>query len=124
MKNERVIINDVAARYQVLPADTGRALLSDVRAMSPVYMREELPGVSHATMRLPQLDARRNFSAITIPAGRYLVMGDNRDNSHDSRYFGLVRREAILGRAMRVVVSLDPENHYLPRRGRWLEPAL
>ena len=124
MEHEGLIVNGVAARYELLPADTGMALLSGVRALNPVYVQEELPGVSHATMRLPQLEARRNFSALTIPAGRYLVMGDNRDNSHDSRYFGLVQREAIFGRALRVVVSLDPENHYLPRRGRWLTPAL
>jgi signal peptidase I len=124
MHDEGLIINGVAAHYEALPPETGDALLSAIRALKPVYVREELPGVSHATMRLPQLEARRNFAPITIPAGRYLVMGDNRDNSHDSRYFGLVKRDAIFGRATRVVVSLDPEHFFLPRAGRWLSPAL
>ncbi len=124
MKDEQLIINGVAARYQELPAETGDALLSTVRALQPIYLREELPGVSHATMRLPQVQARRNFAEIKIPEGRYLVMGDNRDNSQDSRYFGLVRRDAIFGKATRVVLSLDPEHYCLPRSGRWFSPAL
>ena len=124
MKDEQLIINGIAARYQELPTETGDALLSTVRALQPIYLREELPGVSHATMRLPQVQARRNFAEIKIPEGRYLVMGDNRDNSQDSRYFGLVRRDAIFGKATRVVVSLDPEYYYLPRSGRWFSPAL
>lgn len=124
MNDQRLIVNGIAARYETLPPQTGDALLSTVRDSQPIYQREELLGISHATMRLPQIEARRNFPAIQIPAGSYLVMGDNRDNSHDSRYFGLVRREAIFGKATRVVVSLDPEHYYLPRVGRWFTPAL
>lgn len=124
MQDEALIVNGIAARYRTLPAATGDALLSTVRALQPVYLSEDLLGVSHQTMRLPQVAARRDFSVITIPAERYLVMGDNRDNSQDSRYFGLVRRDAIFGKATRVLVSLDPEHHYLPRAGRWFLPAL
>jgi signal peptidase I len=40
-----------------------------------------------------------DFGPITLPAGRYLVMGDNRGDSHDGRMFGLVDRGAIYGRA-------------------------
>jgi signal peptidase I len=40
-----------------------------------------------------------DFGPITLPADRFLVMGDNRGNSHDGRMFGLVTRAAILGRA-------------------------
>ena len=124
MQDERLIINGVAARYEMLPPETGDALLSTVRALQPVYVREELLGIAHATMRIPRVQSRSSFAAVTVPPGRYLVMGDNRDNSQDSRYFGLVRRDAIFGKAMRVVVSLDPEHFHLPRAGRWLSPAL
>jgi signal peptidase I len=48
------------------------------------------------------------------------VLGDNRDNSADSRYIGFVPRRNIVGRATRVVLSLDPDRYYAPRSGRWL----
>ncbi len=49
-------------------------------------------------------------------------MGDSRDNSADSRFIGFIDRSRIVGRASRVLVSLNPENYYLPRADRWLLP--
>ncbi len=119
LRDETLVVNGEAARYDPLPASTGDALLAETRAWSPVYRRESLRGVEHATMLLPSVAARRTFAPVTLGADRYLVMGDNRDNSRDSRWFGPVARDAIFGRATRVVVSLDPEHGWLPRSGRW-----
>jgi signal peptidase I len=44
---------------------------------------------------------------LVIPAGKYFVMGDNRNNSEDSRYWGFVPRELVIGRAMFVYWSYD-----------------
>jgi signal peptidase I len=54
-----------------------------------------------------------------VPTGQYFVMGDNRDNSLDSRWFGFVDRVRILGRATAVAISVDPENYYMPRWHRF-----
>ena len=55
---------------------------------------------------------------LIIPSGNYFVMGDNRDDSKDSRYIGFIPRAAIAGRAFAVGYSLDPAHHYLPRLTR------
>lgn len=60
-----------------------------------------------------------NFGPVKVPAGQYLLLGDDRDNSMDSRYFGFFPRDEIVGRARHVVVSLDPQRHYLPRGDRF-----
>jgi signal peptidase I len=43
------------------------------------------------------------------------MMGDNRDDSFDSRYWGTVARDQIVGRATSVVLSFDKNNYWLPR---------
>lgn len=52
------------------------------------------------------------------------MMGDNRDNSGDSRYFGFVERKRIYGRATAVVASLDIKNRYAPRWDRFFTKLL
>ena len=83
------------------------------------YARETVQGRSHPVISTPAWPALRSFDEITVPGGCYFMMGDNRDNSKDSRYFGVVRREKILGRATAVVLSVDRNDWYLPRRERF-----
>jgi signal peptidase I len=56
---------------------------------------------------------------MTVPPGKYFMMGDSRDNSFDSRYFGFVERKQIVGRSNRVLLSFDKNHSYLPRVSRF-----
>lgn len=81
--------------------------------------RIDMTGISH---RIAVANAEKpwsSFPAVTVPAGHYLVLGDNRDNSADSRVIGFVPRKEIVGRSTHVVLSLDPENYFLPRTERF-----
>jgi signal peptidase I len=84
-----------------------------------VRLDETLAGRRHHIQVMPEVDAARTFGPLTIPKDQYLVLGDNRDNSADSRYIGLVSRELLIGRAERVLVSADYQGNWMPRPARF-----
>jgi len=92
---------------------------SNDKASGQSCFMENLTGREHPVMISPYHSPVRSFGPVIVPEGRYFMMGDNRDNSADSRYFGFVDRNRIVGQATAVVASLDINNNYRPRWERF-----
>ncbi|NMH66104.1 signal peptidase I [Shewanella sp. SHSM-M6] len=123
MNNNRLTINGMALDYGELDGTVSASAAATVAgAESPSYVdkRESLLGAAHAIRLMQRSSGLANFGPVSIPAGYYLALGDNRDKSADSRVIGLVPRDEILGRANRVLLSLDYEDYYLPRADRFM----
>jgi signal peptidase I len=116
LRNNQLYVNGVAASYG--PADPKFAAAVRGRPLAGVVTSETLNGRSHPVMELPQF-ASRDYPATVVPAGQYFLMGDNRDNSADSRVWGFVPRGQIVGRATGVAISFDPDQTFSPRWNRF-----
>src|SRR6476660_6465034 len=110
LRNDHLILNGQAVEYGSFESGVVADLPSKERS-TMVFATEQLPGRDHAVATWPGVTARRDFGPITVPPGQYFMMGDNRDNSFDSRYYGSVDRKRIVGRATMAVLSFDRE-HY------------
>jgi len=121
LRTDQLIINGQPVQYAPLPAGISDQLPQAERERC-LFATEELPTHSHAVMAIPSVLAKRNFGPVRVPAGHYFMMGDNRDNSFDSRYFGPVARNQIVGKATAVVMSLDHNGYWLPREHRFFRP--
>ena len=72
---------------------------------------ETINGVEHATQHIDAAGRRRARTTWVIPNGHYFMMGDNRDNSSDSRVWGTVPNENVVGKAVAVWMHKEPGLH-------------
>ena len=113
MINNEVYINDKKLSYQ-------NSELNEFDELN-VQVQETLFGNKYNIQHNINGSEVDSFAEVIVPENQYLVLGDNRDNSADSRFIGFVSRDEIIGRTNSVVLSLNYANYYIPRLNRFFK---
>jgi signal peptidase I len=117
MRDDRLFINGREAQYQEL--DRVKEPMPGGWVTPALHSEETLSGSRREIQFLPDVAARRDFGPTRVPADSYFLLGDNRDDSNDSRYIGFVPRRLLIGRAHHVLVSANIKGNWMPRLERF-----
>lgn len=122
MRDNRLFINGKFVEYNQLQPKMMNQFDLELKK-NHIFFTEQLIEKRHAVMFSPSRPSLASFGPVTIPKGKYFMMGDNRDNSADSRFFGFVDRNLIVGKATTVVISKN-ESFLHPRWSRFLQKLI
>ena len=105
---------DFIKRVIGLPGETvqvrAKKVLINNKPLDEPYVHFEVPPLAAPDRNeITSFDVRDEYGPVTVPPRQYFVMGDNRDNSQDSRYWGFLPREYIKGKALIVYWSYEAE---------------
>lgn len=108
IRKKKLYINDVEAGYQAL----GPEVINDLPGHEYyAAFQERFEGSTHLVIR-NMADGAESFGPVVVPPGHIFVLGDNRDSSDDSRYWGTVPVKNLEGRVIMVWMSLDWLNRW------------
>ena len=100
---------DFIKRVIGLPGETlemrAKKIYIDGKPLDEPYVHFLQPASD--AQEITRFDMREQYGPVTVPAGHYFVMGDNRDNSQDSRYWGFLPRSYIKGKALMIYWSYE-----------------
>lgn len=107
VRNNQLFINGEAAKYTNF-RDASLEPKREIDKEDGIYALESLSDLKpHIVQVKPSIyNPLQNFKKITIPEDYYFFMGDNRDNSADSRYYGIIPRSEIRGHATSTLMSI------------------
>lgn len=125
LRQNQLYVNGIKATYEEVPEGLSRKFMIDYSANFR-FLRESLLGNERIIMVLRSnlTNHHGNFPPTEVPVGQYMMMGDNRDFSSDSRSIGFIERTRIIGRAYAIAFSVDYDNFYLPRFSRFFRDLL
>jgi len=105
---------DYIKRVIGLPGETvemkaKKIFINGVPLDEPYVHFLEPPNTETDVHETTSIDVRERYGPVTVPPNQYFVMGDNRDNSQDSRYWGFLQRDYIKGKALLIYWSYEAE---------------
>jgi len=101
LPGDRIAIKLVGGRY--------RTYVNGKMLDEPYVHFLQPPTTNSEFHEVTSFDVRERYGPVTVPANQYFVMGDNRDNSQDSRYWGFLPRENVKGKALLIYWSYEAE---------------